>query len=496
MKKSAISGAFQQVLKEAPKAHVEQAEQREFYHPESGDKEGGEGYEEEPSSMADLFRRHRDKSRQEQEDGEVVKKKKKKTIQLEDSDDDAVDTKVSIPKNNEKKKEKAKAAQATAGTGDEEDEEGEEENGEEGQNKVENVSDLDDEDEAVKKLLSIDESSLVNRNGQPLGPDSTKHFKVLKQRLAFYVNRTKQLRKEKGSVDPVAENDHKQLKEAHETLKKKHADMYFEESEEWKSHIIEPLTAVSKEMGKWLGSHDHADDEDSLKEIAHHRAKLEEALTSNDDVAYYEHVDTLADFLKKGASSRFRSTAPLLWDAFQKKEQAFKDKEGTRTKLRKESYERSDEESKKATNLIETSFNSFEEKNKEIIKAYKTNPHLRDYFDYEGTVLPAIEDAKASISDAVKKRIVSPALTELVVKGALFDMKAKEQIGHLQRIEELEKVISRLEGQVEQKSKTIKKFAPSRFSVTENDDDDDEDDSDQPKSMAELYKRRRDAGLV
>jgi hypothetical protein len=457
-----------------------------------------------PTSMSEAFRRFADKSRDTDIEERRTKKKKKKVSVTDEEDSDEI--KISVPKSHEAKKKKPKASEES----DESEDQGEEEEQEappkkkkaapvedeaEEEQEDEQTEEESDDDKLAKRLLAIDPDSLVSATGQPISKKAADNIRELKKHLDYFAKKAKKLEQTIPDYDPRIKHNYEQIKTAHDELKKKFTDRFFEETPEWEETFVAPVKAASIEMAKWLKSHDHEDNEEVQGEMELHRKKLEDALIKGDDVVFYEHVDALAEFLKKGAGTRFRSAAPLLWDAFQKKEEAYKDKDAARKKVRDASMNLIEEESKRAHKEIDNTISAFEKKNAQVIEAYRTNPRLAEYMDYDNTVTVPIQDAKDHIAQMLKTRKVSPAITELVVKGALFNLKQKEHEGFQERIRLLEEENRRLEGKLTQKDKVIDKVRPSRSAVTESDDDDD-DDEDEPKSFAEHFRRKRAAGLV
>lgn len=504
-----IAAAFKQVVSEAKGGDPTQKEESTFAklgkdrEPAEPD-EGEEG--DEPTSMGQAFARYREKAREEQ--FAKPSKKKKKAPVVDESELDDSEIKLTVPKKSEKKKKAPKEETQEEESDDSEEEapkkeaskdkkpvipDEEEESDEQEEPKPKSQL-TEAEEKALKRLLEIDPDSLVSATGQPISKKVSDNIRSLKQHLEYFANKARKLETSVPGFDPRLKTNYEQIKAAHDELKKKYADRFFEETPEWEETFVAPLKNASLEMAKWLKSHDHGEDEDVMGEMQVHRSKLEEALAKGDDVMYYEHVDALAEFLKKGASARFQAAAPALWDAFQKKEEAYKDKDTARKKIREGTTMVAEEETKKASTAIDTTLKEFEAKNAHVIEAYKNDPRFKDFIDYENTVEAPISSAKEHLALAVKRRQITPALTDLVVKGALFGLKQKEHEGFLERIRVLEEERDRLEKKLEQKEGTLNKVKPSRASVT--DDDDDDEDDDQPSSFAEHFKRKRAAGLV
>lgn len=500
-----IKDAFKQVVKEAVTDNPASKKESSFSKlgSEREPQEESDDTSEEPTSMAQAFTRYREAAKEDQTTSSVKKKKKAAVTETDDEDDSLI--KLSVPKSSEKKKKAPKEEASEEESEDQDEEESKKAvikeekkvitDEDEEETKPKAKSQLTDaEEKALQRLLEIDPDSLVSNTGQPISKKVADNIRSLKQHLEYFAEKARKLETSVPGFDPQLKNNYDQVRTAHEELKKKYADRYFEETPEWEDTFVAPLKNASQEMAKWLKSHDNGDDADTLAEMQTHRTKLEEALAKGDDVMYYEHVDALAEFLKKGASARFQAAAPTLWDAFQKKEEAYKNKDEARRKVRDTTASVVDEESKKASSAIDSSLKTFETKNAHIISAYKNDPRFRDFIDYENTVEVPLNDAKEHLAVAIKRRQITPALTDLVVKGALFNLKQKEHEGFLERIRVLEEERDRLEEKIEKKDTTLNKVKPSRSSVTEDDDED--DDKDEPKSFAEHFKRKRSMGLV
>ena len=507
MKTSAL---FKQVITEAGGDDTKGKDTKSFVQKvrESEQEESNpESESDEPTSMAEAFRRFADSGRKASAEGRVKTKKKKPKPEKPEEVDPEI--KISVPKKSEKPKKAPESKEKEDESGDESEEEGEEapppkkatktkpDDDPDGDDSEfsEKKAELEEDEATLKRLLAIDPDTLVSNTGQPISKKAADNIRKLKEHLDYFAKKAKKLQESVPEYDPRLKINYEQIKAAHDELKKKYADRYFEETPEWEENFIKPLKTASSEMAKWLKSHDHAEDQDSLDQMQIHRQKLEEALSKGDDVMYYEHVDALAEFLKKGASARFQAAAPSLWEAFQKKEEAYKNKDEARKQIREKSFSQAEDEAKKAAASIDSAIQIFEKKNATIIDAYKNNPAYREFIDYDNTVLSPINDAKTHLELAVKRRTITPGLTDLVVKGALFELKMKEQEGFLERIKVLEEEKERLEKRLADSDRTISKVRPSK-AVTEFDGDDEEDDSDEPQSFAEHFKRKRKLGLV
>lgn len=507
-----IKDAFKTVVKEAASSDPVKKESSSFANL-GGENEDSSSEGDEPTSMAQAFTRFREKSKDEQRERTAKKPKKQAVTESDDEIGDII--KLSVPKDSEKKKKAPKKEKEEQEPVNQDEEEGEEETKPQKKTVIPQDDEQDDaeeqeddaekkqkssqlseaEEKALKRLLAINPDDLVSSTGQPISKKVAENIKALKQHLEYFAQKAKKLETTIPDFDPRLKNNYEQLRTAHEELKKKYQDRYFEETPEWEEQFVKPLKNASVEMAKWLKSHDIEEgDEDGHASMQLHRAKIEEALTKGDDVMYYEHVDAIAEMLKKGAATRFHAAAPALWDAFQKKEEAYKNKDEARKKIRESSSNVAEEEVKKATTTIDSALRTFEAKNSLVIDAYKNDPRFKEFIDYDETVVNPLNDAKEHLAVAVKRRTITPALTDLVVKGVLFNLKEKEHQGLFERIRILEEERDNLERKLERKEQTLGKVKPSRSSVT--DDDDDDEDTDEPKSFTEHFKRKRSLGLV
>lgn len=441
----------------------------------------------------------------ESEDDETIVQKFRRKIRGEefvapdsddsdDSDDDDTPVKISIPKKSDEKSKKDRGKNEEAGEDEEDGEDSQKKEDSEKEKTVERAesSETDGEVDAkeYESLIGLDPSELVTASGQPVSKKVAKSIEALKRHLKHFAEKAKRLEKERGEhYDPKLKNEHEALRKAHEELKKKYQDKYFEDTEEWNEQYIQPLKQADAEMTKWIQSHSIGDEQDAAKFFRPLLQGMQEALGKKDEVKYYEYVDAIAEKLKKGASARFVQSAPALWSTFQKKEEALADKEKAREEIKKTSLTFAQQQSSTASNAIDSMFTEFEKTNAPIIEAYKKDPRFKDYIDYDNTVTAKVRDAKESIDIAVRQRKVTPQLVELAFRGALSGIKDKEIAGYVQRISDLTEQIENLEKKLGDKQKLIGKVKPSSrpssFKSESSKDDEDEDED-----MVSIFKKR------
>jgi hypothetical protein len=346
------------------------------------------------------------------------------------------------------------------------------------------------DEEESKSLLGLDPGELVTASGQPISKKAAEHIEKLKKHVDYYAKKAERLKAQMGDHDPNAKKELAEIRESHAKLKKRFQDLYFEESEEWVETFVEPLKKADAEMTKWIKAHDIGDEEEAASILGPHMTGLQAALKKGDEVSFYEHVDAISGHLKGGPSSRFLKAAPDLWDAFQKREEAFKDKDKARETIKKTSLSFAQQQADLANKSVDIMLAEFEGgTNKPIIDAYKNDPKYRDYIDYDNTVVAKVRDAKQSVAIALQQRKVTPELLDLVFKGALSGIREKEILGYQERINAQKDEIARLEKRLAGKDTLINKVKPtqrsSSSSVTEG-----EDDEEEVTSFTELFKKR------
>lgn len=400
---------------------------------------------------------------------------------------------ISIPKKPDEKAKKGGESEEEAEDdgGDEEDssEETAPEAKKEAKPKEDSEGDGEIDEKESESLLGLDPSELVTASGQPISKKTTEHIEKLKKHLDYFAKKAKRLKEQMGDFDPNAKKELAEIREAHGKLKKRFQDLYFEESEEWRESFVEPLSKADKEMTKWIKAHDIGDEEEAATILGPHMTAMQTALKKADEVMFWEHVDAIATHLKQGPSARFLKAAPDLWDAFQKREEAFKDKDKAREEIKKTSLSFAQQQTQLAEKSVDIMLNEFENgTNKPVIDAYKNDPKYKDYIDYDTTVTAKVKEAKEAIAIAVQQRKITPQLLTLVFNGALSGIREKEVLGYQERINQQKAEIARLEKKLEGKEALIGKVKPSSrqssSSVT------DEEDEEEVTSFAELFKKR------
>ena len=414
--------------------------------------------------------------------------KKPSVTEEDESDDGGVD--IAIPPTYEKGKKGRKAEEEEQE--EEQDDSDSTEQEEEPQKKGAQKRKRDEADVEVDEAES--ESLLGDQSGEPDASDrssfseeATEQIAKLKQHLDYYIKKSKKIQAQVEGFDPNMKKELDELRDAHGKLKQRFQDNYFEETEEWRETFIQPLKSAESEMVKWMQSHSVGDDAEASALFKPMLVGLQEALKEGDEVKYYEWIDEIGQHLKKGSSSRFSQAAPKLWDAYIAKEQAFKDKNAAREKIRKESLSFAQKQGTIAASALDTMLHSFEDSNREVIDAYKNNTKFKDYIKYDETVGKPLADAKQAIATAVQQRKVTTELVDLAFKGAISGLKDKELEGYRARIELQKKEIERLREKVGETEKIMKKVQPSpsaRRSVTE------EQESEEPMSMVDVYRKR------
>ena len=297
-----------------------------------------------------------------------------------------------------------------------------------------------------------------------------------------------------AKVDPKLIGDYQTLRNDFNELRSKYDTAFFQETPEWQQTFQVPVDQANEDMVKWLGSHEHDKDSDEFAEMETHINEITKALHEGNEIKYYEEVDTVAEFLKKGASSRFRTAAPSLWKAHNDKVAAFKDKHTARDAIINKFRNIAVERAKDVNKIIDSSIATFEHENAIVINAYKTDERFKDYINYDEIVTSKKESIKKHVETALINRQISPELAMVINQGILYELKEKETEGLRTRIKLQEEAIERLERKLGVKEKTLKRVTPSSRST--RNEDEDEEDADAPKSLTDLFKQRRKEGLV
>jgi len=430
-----------------------------------------------------------------EEETAKIKKKVKKVKQTSEEVDDHV--KISVPeKESEEEEEEMELPTKKEPKKHEQKEEPEERTKEESEEGSEEdvLADLTEQErQELKDLDSTDENDLRKPDGTKVSPASTKDFKKMKKMLK---DAYRSLAKARGAskVSPKIVGDYETLRKDFNELKGKYDTAFFQETQEWKDTYQAPVDKANEDMVKWLGSHEHDKDSDELAEMESHINEITKALHAGDEIKYYQEVDEVAGYLKKGAGTRFEQAAPALWKAHMDKVSAFKDKHSARDTVINRFRTVALERAKEVNKLVDASIADFEHNNQIVITAYKTDERFKDYINYDEIVTQKKEHIKKHIENALVNRQVSPELATIINQGILYDLKEKETEGLRTRINIQEETIARLESKLGIKEKTLKKVSPSsRISRDERDED---EDKDAPKSLTELFKQRRNQGLV
>lgn len=494
--KKGIGDAFNQVLESA--GARKPVEDKPFWRSDEKDDDTDDKSKtdededtDEPSSFADLIKKKRldgslDGTKEDDDEEEPVKpkskKKKAKKPEPEDTDDDDIAFKLP-KKKNEDKKEEVKDDEEEADDKDEVKKEDE---------KEDDKKDEDELEEGDQKLLddalAIDPATLTNKNGQPIvGEQASKAIKRLKQTIKHFAERVKKERK-KPDYDPQLPNHFKNLSLELNALKSKYEAKYFEETPEWKNKYEKPLDDAATEAAKWIRAHDLDADSEELQEVERHRNLMQKALKEGDDVKYYQHADSIADYLQKGAAGRFQNAVPKLWDAYHARQEALKDKEAAKKVVTEEAEGFLSSNIKSASTNLDVMVNNFEETNSKIISVYKTKPGIKDAIDYENTVTKRLDSTKKLIDQALRNRTIPAELQQIIFSGILSGLRDKEMDGLREAYKQTKEEVARLEAQLAKKDATLSKVKPNR-AIIDDDDDDDEEDDDTP-DFATFFKKK------
>jgi hypothetical protein len=389
--------------------------------------------------------------------------------------------KMAIPKRNETKKEERK---------DEEEEQGEKEETKDKEKQTQAVDEnLTEEEKKHLESLNLSAEDLKTRTGQSISLSSREGFDRLRASAAYFKKELDKLRTNKTGIDEAEfkklKKEYDDIKGAHTELKKRWEDKYFEETDEWKQHYVNPVVEAANEASKWMKGHDLEENSEELREMAALEATMNKALREQDEMKYVEAADTISDFLKKGARARFLQSAEKLWESFKSQQEAFKDKDAARKEVTAKVGGFVDRSTKEAAAAIDDGFRRFEEVNHRVVDAYKNNPKYREFMQYDN-VVANVGNAKNLIEMTIRERRVSPALIDMVLKGAMHDLKLKEQEAHLARIEMLEQERERLLAKLDEKNETINRVRPSKKKASASS----EESSEESLSLAERFRER------
>lgn len=249
-------------------------------------------------------------------------------------------------------------------------------------------------------------------------------------------------------------------KNSYEEIKKKYEDRYFEDSNEWKQSVEKPLEDAQSDFNKWLRAGKFEEGTEEHRTVVKIFPQLDKALKSGDDVEYYVAIDTIAELLPTGAKTRFVSSAAKLWETFQYKENAFKNKDSARQEILKKSEEHRSTSITAATGVFEDTFNSWERENEDSLKYYTGSHAAKELYKYE-EVREAVPKVKELIKDAIRTGSFSNKLIELINGGLLQPLKAREIQVLLTANQELRKELDRLKGKREEDKEVIRKYSPS-----------------------------------
>jgi hypothetical protein len=418
-----------------------------------------------------------------------------KKVDEDSEEEEEIDVKISVPKK--------EAAQVDED--EEEEEDGEEEEKpkskevekeeERERERVADVAEMEDltDEEKESFASTADPEDLVSGKGEKVSAPVSKAFKDIKSKLNAAFFTINKLRREGNHQ---TKNKLKMLEAAHAELRKKYDSAFFQETEEWKTAYEAPLQSANNEMIKWLDSHDHEEGSSEHDDMDAFVGKIKMAIQKNDEVGFYENVDGVAEYLKKGASARFIAAAPSLWKAHQEKINAFKDKDKSRSEILGKFRNVAVDRAKTSNKFLDDSISEFERKNEKLIDIYKNDERFRDFIDYDGTVTKRVADVKKDIEHVLVAREMTPELMTVISEGLIFRLQAKELLGIRERLRIKEEEVARLETKLGEKKKTIDRIKPSNHRRPVGKNGDDDDDEDAPKSASELFRIRRRQGLV
>jgi hypothetical protein len=290
-------------------------------------------------------------------------------------------------------------------------------------------------------------------------------------------------------ADPELANNYKTLKEAHDALKVKWEERYFEESPEFKDTYDKPVETANAEAAKWLSAHDYSDGSEEKQNIDALKTLMHESLYSGDEIKFYKASDHIAEMLPKGIANRFVAASVKLWDAHTIKREAFTNKDEARKSVINKTSSFINDSTKEAVTGIDSLHSNFESMNKQILDIYKTNPKYKDIIDYDKTVVQQLDSVKKHVDHAIRSRKISPELQQIIYNGVIHNLKEKEMEGLRALIKGQREAIEVLEKKVGDKDKTLSRVrTKSSQSMRSSGKDDDDDDT--PDSLKDLWKKR------
>lgn len=320
----------------------------------------------------------------------------------------------------------------------------------------------DDPDFTPSPWHDITVDDFVNKDGRPISEESKmktrEAFEGLKRKMRKYEKDYHKISKKYEAL--LAE--HEPIKKEVDEIKKWRSDRYFEDSPEFQESFVTPVKESEDKIKFYLENAGIEPDSREEQDVKRNLAFLAKHAAEGDEVKFNQYVDKLADLFEgKVTQTKFIGITDHYFQKVQGRNRALKDKESARKEILAKDAELIAGSRPVVEEIIRSHISQYEQENEQFVEFFRSDK-AKDFFKYDETIEQGKKKAADLISEMVTNRRPSKELLHLVTRGIIGDIAEKEKRALAQQQEDQKTVITNLKEELRKTKDILAKLQPSR----------------------------------
>lgn len=357
---------------------------------------------------------------------------------------------------------------------------------------VEKKADVLDKKKATEALTDeeidgIDETTLTDKHGRAPSREAWTTVKLMKEKIStMRTQHQAEIEELKKKAAPVEESDvFKALKKERDEIKSKMDEKYFEESPDFVNTFVQPFKDKEAEVAEWMSAADVEQGTPDHLAAVSAAGDLQRAMEKGDRKGFFIAAAKIQEYLPPGIDQQFLISVTEMYPLFQKKQEAFKDKDKARKTVTENDLSVVDHATKTIEKTMDDIFGSYEVENADLLKFYRSE-NVKDLIQYDETITSGKKEVRDLVREFVATRKPTEKLVRVLTDAVLKKFKDKEVDALRATLKDRSTMIENLQKELGLKKATLKKFSASGKALPSNSQSDDEDE---PVSATPLTDR-------